>query len=183
MRINRESKYKIIYADPPWAYGGWGKCKNVRNAAHHYKLMTTEEICKLNVDEISDKDSMLFMWATYPLLPEALQVMNTWGFKYVTVGFTWVKLNKDGSPFIGLGAWTRANAEIVLIGRKGKGLKRIRKDVKQIILEQRREHSRKPDCVRERIVDLVGDLPRIELFARSTAFGWDSWGNETTKFD
>ncbi len=112
-----------------------------------------------------------------PNLLEGLEVLKKWGFTYKTCGFTWVKTYTSGKPVIGLGYWTRANAELCLIGTKGK-IKRADNNVSQIILEPPREHSRKPDCARERIVKLMGDLPRIELFARQHAEGWDCWGDE-----
>lgn len=117
------------------------------------------------------------MWVTMPNLIEGLEVIKSWGFTYKTCGFNWVKTYKSGKPVIGLGYWTRANAELCLIATKGK-IRRISKNVSQIIMETPREHSRKPDIVRDKIVELVGDLPRIELFARQYADGWDCWGNE-----
>ena len=120
------------------------------------------------------------MWATYPCLNEALETIKAWGFKYKTVGFTWVKVKrnkKSDTWFWGLGHWTRANAEICIIATKGKP-KRISKSVHSIIDAPVEEHSKKPDITRDRIVQLMGDLPRIELFAREETPGWDVWGNE-----
>ena len=112
-----------------------------------------------------------------PNLIEGTEVLKSWGFKYKTVGFTWVKTNKNKGYYSGLGFYTNSNCEICLIGRKGK-FNRNSKKVKQLVVDQLREHSRKPDCVRDRIVELCGDLPRIELFARQKVEGWDCWGNE-----
>lgn len=118
------------------------------------------------------------MWATFPMLKEALEVIEAWGFTYKTVAFNWVKQNKSGvGLFMGLGNWTRSNSEICLLAVKGKP-KRVSAGVHSIILSPLQRHSRKPDETRDRIVELMGDLPRIELFARETAPGWDSWGNE-----
>lgn len=104
--------------------------------------------------------------------------MQEWGFIYKTCGFTWIKKNrKSDSLFWGLGYWTRANAELCLIGTKGNP-KRVSKSVHQVIMSPIREHSRKPDEARKRIVELMGDIPRIELFARQEFEGWDCWGNE-----
>jgi site-specific DNA-methyltransferase (adenine-specific) len=139
--------------------------------------MSVEEICKLPVNNIADNDSVLFLWATYPNLPEAFKVIDAWGFEYKTVAFTWVKIYKDGKPFVGLGHWTRANAEICLLATKG-SIKRANKNVSQIIISVPEEHSKKPDEARDRIVMLMGDLSRIELFARQQPEGWDVWGNE-----
>lgn len=112
------------------------------------------------------------------MLKEALEVIEAWGFTYKTVAFNWVKQNKSGvGLFMGLGNWTRSNSEICLLAVKGKP-KRVSAGVHSIILSPLQRHSRKPDETRDRIVELMGDLPRIELFARETAPGWDSWGNE-----
>ena len=116
-----------------------------------------------------------------PLLREALQVMDAWGFEYRTTAFTWAKVNRDGSPYMGLGYWTRGNAELCLFGKRGTP-KRIAQDVPQLIIERRREHSRKPDCVHQRIERLVAG-PYLELFGRQSRPGWTVWGNEATKFD
>ncbi len=132
----------------------------------------------LPVEQISQPDSILALWATYPILPQALDVVKAWGFEYSTVLFTWVKRNRvSNSYFWGCGSYTRANAEIVLLGKKGKGLPRKRKDIHQIIDSQIMEHSRKPDIVRTKLVQLFGDVPRVELFARTKIHGWEVWGN------
>ena len=111
-------------------------------------------------------------------MPEALETIKHWGFKYSTLGFVWVKRNKKADTcFFGLGNYTRANSELCLIATKGK-IKRISKSVSSVIDARIMEHSRKPDIVRDKIVELMGDLPRIELFARQSVEGWDCWGNE-----
>lgn len=118
------------------------------------------------------------MWATFPMLREALDVIEAWGFSYKTVAFNWVKQNRNGTGiFMGLGNWTRSNSEICLLATKGKP-KRISGSVRSIVLSPLQQHSRKPAEVRDKIVELMGDLPRIELFAREAAPGWDVWGNE-----
>ena len=111
------------------------------------------------------------------MLPQDFEVIKAWGFKYKTVAFTWVKENKSEGYFTGLGYWTRANPEMCLLATKGKP-KRISKSVRQLVMDKRREHSRKPDRIRNDIVELCGDLPRIELFARQRVDGWDNWGNQ-----
>ena len=173
-------KYSIIYADPPWGYQN----KGTRAAANkHYEVMTVDDIKKMPVGVIADDDCVLFMWATFPLLNKALEVIEAWGFTYKTVAFNWVKLNKRGAGlFMGLGNWTRSNSEICLLAVKGKP-KRVSASVHSVILSQIQRHSRKPDEARDRIVELMGDLPRIELFARETAQGWDSYGNEVPAMD
>jgi N6-adenosine-specific RNA methylase IME4 len=168
-------KYKIIYADPPWSYQDKG-CNG--NCEDHYKTMKIEDICKLPIKDLADEDCVLFMWATYPMLKEALQVIDSWGFKYKTIAFQWIKLNRSGKgKFFGLGRWTRGNTECCLLATKGKP-KRISASVSQIINSPIARHSEKPTEARIKIVKLMGDLPRVELFARKYAEGWHSWGNE-----
>lgn len=174
---NTDKRYNIIYADPPWTYRDKALAGN-RGACCKYNLMTINEIINLPINKISDKDCILFMWVTMPKLNECFEVIKSWGFKYKTCAFTWIKQNKKSeSLFWGMGSWTRANAEICLIATKGKP-KRISAKVHSVIISKIREHSRKPDETRERIVQLCGDLPRIELFARQQVEGWDCWGNE-----
>lgn len=179
---NTDKKYKIIYADAPWSYKVWPKDTGLgRSAESHYCTMPKEEIYNMRsvIDRISDKDCVLFLWVTAPCLQEGLKVIDMWGFKYKTIGFTWIKQNKTkNSLFWGMGYYTRANAELCLLATKGKPLKRVSRSVHQVILSKIREHSRKPDETRDRIVQLFGDLPRIELFARQQVDGWDCWGNE-----
>lgn len=140
--------------------------------------MTINDICKLPVEKIADKSCALFMWATFPNLEYAFQVLNAWGFTYKTIAFVWVKQNKKSdSLFWGMGFWTRANAEICIIATKGKP-KRISASVHQIIMSRIEEHSKKPSVTRDKIIELIGDLPRIELFARQQTDGWDCRGNE-----
>lgn len=171
-------KYKIIYADPPWQYRVYSKKGQGRSAENHYHTMNIKDIMALPVDKIADKDCILFLWITFPCLKEGIEVMERWGFKYKTCGFNWVKRNKKKNTyFIGLGFWTRSNSEVCLIGTKGQP-KRVSKSVSQICDARIMEHSKKPAKIRERIVELCGELPRIELFARDKVKGWDSLGDE-----
>lgn len=165
-------KYKVIYADPPWAYKVWSKKGAGRSAESHYPTMDIEAIKALPVGELADKDCALFLWITFPMLREA------WGFTFKTVAFVWIKQNRrsDGL-FTGMGYWTRANAEICLLATRGRP-KRAARDVKQVILSHVERHSQKPEEARRRIEALMGDVPRIELFARASPPGWDVWGNE-----
>ena len=142
--------------------------------------MPIADICALPVAELAAKDSALFLWVTFPNLPHAFEVIRAWGFTYKTVAFVWVKRNK-ASPgyFVGMGYWTRANAEMCLLATKG-APKRQAANVCQIIDAPIEQHSRKPDETRRRIVALMGDLPRVELFARQEPKGWKVWGNEVT---
>ena len=174
------SKYKIIYADPPWGYQNWTDKKNGA-AISHYDPLTEKELCDLPVSEIADDNSLCFMWATFPKIVEALQVLESWGFKYITTPFVWNKTYKDEKPYCGLGFWTRSGAEIVLMGKRGKGTPRLEgaTNVRQVITAPvLRPHSSKPPEVRDRIIQLVGDQPKIELFARSVPDGWDGLGDE-----
>ena len=169
-----DKKYNIVYADPPWQYWESGN----KNQSLHYTTMTVDEICNLPVKDITADDCILFLWVTYPILKEAFKVIESWGFEYSTAGFVWVKRNKVAdSPFIGCGAWTRANSELCLIATKGK-IQRLDASVSQIIESPIEEHSKKPDITRDLIEKLVGKLPRVELFCRHPADGWDVWGNE-----
>lgn len=170
----KDRKYSIIYADPPWHFwgGGW------KNQTQHYKTMSINEIKNLPVEGLANKDCILFMWVTFPILQEAFEVMESWGFEYATCGFNWVKKQKKGDGwFFGLGNWTRSNSELCLIGVKGHPVRQSA-SVSQIIDNPVEAHSKKPDCVRDKIVELMGDIPRIELFARQKTKGWDVWGNE-----
>ena len=141
-------------------------------------VLSIEDIKALPVGELAAKDCALFLWITFPCLCEALEVLTAWGFSYKTVAFVWVKQNRRNDDlFTGMGYWTRANAEICILATKGHP-KRVDAGVRQVILSHIEEHSKKPDEARERIVRLMGDLPRVELFARQSPEGWDVWGNE-----
>lgn len=149
-----------------------------RSAESHYPTMCLEDIQNLPINNIADKDCALFMWTTIPLLKDSFSVLESWGFEYKTVAFVWIKQNKKSdSLFWGLGYWTRANAELCILATKGHPKRKSAK-VHQVIMSKIEEHSKKPDETRSRIIELMGDLPRIELFARQKADGWDAWGNE-----
>ena len=179
---NTDKKYKIIYADPPWTYRVWSKETGLkRSAQSHYRTMNKEELQKMKdvIQKISDKDSVLLMWVTSPCLEEGLELIKEWGYTYKTIAFSWVKQNKKSdSLFWGMGYYTRANVELCLLATKGKSLQRNSRAVHQVIMSKIREHSRKPDEARDKIVELFGDISRIELFARQKVDGWDCWGNE-----
>ena len=169
------AKYSIIYADPPWEYRNMGNIQATANS--HYPTMRQKDIEALPIKSLAADNCILFMWATFPKLQEALNTIKAWGFEYKTVGFTWVKKNKNGGNFFGVGWYTKSNAEVCLIGVKGKSPK-VSNSVSSIIESVREEHSKKPDIVRDKIIEFAGDLPRIELFARQHVDGWDCWGNE-----
>jgi N6-adenosine-specific RNA methylase IME4 len=140
--------------------------------------MSLDEICALPVGRIAANDSTLFLWDTFPNLRDAFKVIDAWEYTFKSVAFVWVKRNrKSNGWFWGMGYWTRANAEICLLATRGHPKRQSRR-VHQIVDTPVEEHSKKPDVVRERIVELMGDLPRIELFARRRFPGWDAWGNE-----
>lgn len=173
-------KYNIIYADPPWKYRD--KCAaGKRGACFKYDVQDINWIKNLPVQNITDDNCVLFLWTTMPMLQEGLDVIKAWGFTYKTNAFTWVKKNKKkNSWFWGMGSWTRSNAELCLLGTKGKP-KRITGGIHSVIDTPIEKHSKKPDIVRNKIVQLCGDLPRIELFARESVNGWDCWGNEANQ--
>ena len=172
-----DKKYGIIYIDPAWTYEDKALAGN-RGACCKYDVMSNAELKELPIKKIADDNCILFCWATYPKLNEVFDLISAWGFTYKTVAFTWIKTNKKSSSyFMGMGSWTRANAEIVLLATKGKP-KRLDAGISQIIVSPVQEHSKKPNIVRNKIIQLVGDLPRIEIFARTKVHGWDVIGND-----
>lgn len=182
------SKYQIIYADPPWEYSD----KRINHGGMEYPTMKTKDIQELPIKEIADNNCILFIWATFPNIKEVFKVIDSWGFYYKTLGFSWIKTNKrqqlnqasffpgeDIDDFFGIGFYTKSNCEVCLIGLKGEANKLIiDNSVSSTIISPRGIHSKKPDEVRDRIIKLCGNRPRIELFARQKIEGWDSWGNE-----
>jgi N6-adenosine-specific RNA methylase IME4 len=172
-----DKKYKIIYADPPWSYQD--PSINRGGAIRHYPTMKKADIEALPIKDIADKDSILFLWTTMPKLEESFDLIKAWGFEYKTCAFVWVKRNKIAPTwFWGMGRWTRSNAELCLLAVRGGGVTRLSAAVHSVIDEPIEQHSKKPNIVRDKIIELVGDLPRIELFARAQTDGWDVWGNE-----
>lgn len=175
-------QYQIILADPPWKYNSRAnhKTRFRGGACGHYDLMSTKDIARLPVGDLADPaGSLLFMWATFPMLEDALEVIKAWGFTYKTIGFTWAKLNpKSETPFFGVGYYTKSNAEPCLLATRGPVIKPAVNTVSSLILSPRREHSRKPDEQYERIEAMYPDLKKIELFARRKRQGWQSWGNQ-----
>lgn len=169
-------KFNIIYIDPPWSYKDKANAGE-RGVEYKYSTMTDSQLLSLPIKDLAADDSLMFMWATFPRLEFAMQAMKAWGFEYKTVGFLWCKKNKKSdSWFWGMGNWTRANAEICLMGVRGKP-KRNSAKVHQLVTAPIGEHSAKPAEVRDRIVELCGDLPRIEIFAREVTPGWTAIGD------
>ena len=169
-----QGHYSIVYADPPWSYIKQGRGA----AANHYRTMELDAMQKLPVASLCAPNCALFMWGTYPNIEHMIPLGRAWGFEYKTIAFQWIKTYANGVPFWGLGSWTRANSEGCFLFVKGKP-KRLSASVHQVIYSPVRRHSEKPPEVRDRIRELLGPLPAIELFARSTVQGWDCWGSET----
>lgn len=173
-------KYQILYCDCPWRY-------NARNnpntkfglGASQYPTLSVGELVALAplIKAITAPNCALFMWAVPPKLPWALEVMQAWGFRYCTKAFTWIKVDRQGVPRLLPGYYTGSNSEDCWLGMRG-SLSVVNKGVRQVVSSTLRGHSQKPDLVRERIVDLFGDLPRLELFAREKIEGWQAVGNE-----
>ena len=193
----KRNHYGALLADPPWRYEVWsgetavkrrsGKGTNV-TAAVHYDTMSMQQIAALPMKDLAAKDCALFVWVTWPTLLQALDIIKLWGFTYKTCAFDWTKAHAgqvelfqdDMEGQMGMGHWTRANTEVCLLATRGRP-KRLNADVRQAIIEPRREHSRKPAGVHKRIERLVAG-PYCELFARAPRQGWDVWGNQTEKF-
>ena len=191
--------YGVVLADPPWRFEVWSgetavKARDSKitytSANVHYQTMTPTEIAALPVADLAAEDCALFLWISWPVLVQAMSLIEAWGFTYKTCAFCWVKANTsqidmfrdDADARMGMGYWTRANSEVCLLATRGKP-KRLPggAGVRQGIIEPRREHSRKPDDIHNRIERLVAG-PYLELFARSRRPGWDVWGNEADKF-
>ena len=180
-----QKKYSVILADPPWAY--YGDPNKPQAAGKHYPLMHTRAIEELPVAGIASDKAACFMWATGPKLPEAIQVLRSWGFHYRGVAYVWVKTSASGGIIYGQGVrptFVKPTTEFVLVGstcKTGRPLRLLTEAQGQVVLAPRpgNKHSAKPAVFRDRIVELVGDVPRIELFARESVNGWDSWGNES----
>lgn len=185
--------WRCILADPPWSFKVRGPKGEGRSARKHYPTMPLEEIKALPVAALAARDAHLFLWVTGPNLRQGFEVLEAWGFDYSALGFVWVKQNKsvrtdqlrahasiDSEFFFGMGHTTRQNAELVLLGRRGKP-KRNARNVRQLIVAPLREHSRKPDEAHARI-EAYCDGPRLELFGREARPGWRVWGNEADKF-
>lgn len=185
-------RYSIVYADPPWKFAAWSGRGEGKGAVQHYDCMSLEEICSLPVKDWLDDDAALFLWVVQPMLPEAIRLVESWGFEFKTVAFAWVKLKGDqrqdrlfyagDDVRMGMGYHTRSGMEQCWLATRGKGYTRLTKGEAQVVFEPIREHSRKPDCIADAIVRLVGDVPRLEMFARTKRPGWAAWGLETEKF-
>lgn len=181
-----EKKYSIIYADPPWSYYNdmtvLPDCTTVKGMRRPpYPVMSVKDICALPVANISAKNAILFIWTTdYHLARCISEVIPAWGFEYKTIGFVWVKTGKNGRFVSFMGAYTKkSGCELCLLATKGNPHKMVVKhNIDSLVVYPRKEHSKKPDVIRNSIKDLCGDVARIELFARNQYEGWDCWGND-----
>ncbi|RFB80420.1 adenine methyltransferase [Methylovirgula sp. 4M-Z18] len=179
-----------MYADPPWQFHSWSHRGEDRGAVQHYGCMSLNDICNLPVRDIAAPDAALFIWVVQPMLPQALRVIEAWGFEFKTVAYCWLKIKGgqdrlfyDGADVRkGLGYHTRSGMEQCWLATRGKGYARVSQGEAQVVFSPLREHSRKPDVIAESIVNLTGDVPRLELFARTRRPGWDVWGNQVDKF-
>ena len=186
--IKRGDRFRCILADPPWTYRAFSTAGLGRAPQRHYATMTTAEIAALRVREIALPKCWLFLWTSGPHLFKAIEIMRAWGFEYSSIAFTWAKLKKSAPPRIwdarsfwqGLGHTTRKNTELCLLGRRGKP-GRLSREVFELIIAPRREHSRKPDQQYQRIETYCAG-PRVELFSRVAWPGWTAWGNEVGTF-
>lgn len=181
--FNTDKKFNVIYADPPWQYSSKQLQKydgeRFRPLEVEYDTMTIEDIKKLPINKLSDKDCALFMWVTDSHLKEGIEVLESWGFKYKTIGFNWIKKYPSGENCVNFAPWTLKSWEICLIGIKGTmGKYKKVNNIRGLLEEVRTKHSKKPNEARIRIAELFGDIPKIELFARQAVEGWDCWGNE-----
>jgi N6-adenosine-specific RNA methylase IME4 len=187
--------YSVIYADPPWSYQTWSHRGQGKGASQHYATMDAAALRALPVADMAAKDAALFLWVVQPQLPEAMALIEAWGFTFKTVAFVWCKIKAGGKGGVqdrlfygaedvrkGLGYHTRSGAEQCWLATRGKGYRRISMGEAQVVFSPLREHSRKPDEIADSIVRLTGDAPRIEMFARTKRPGWDAWGNQVDRF-
>lgn len=178
--------FGAILADPPWSFASWSHKGQGRSSIAHYPTMDWGAVAKLPVSELAADDCCLFLWVVQSQLPEACEVVKGWGFRFKSVAFAWLKGDSlpmfpdDVATQMGMGMWTRAEFEQCWLGTKGKP-KRLDAGVRQVLIDKRREHSRKPDGIHQRIERLVAG-PYLELFARQKRPGWTVWGNQTDKF-
>ena len=179
--MKSNDKYSVIVADPAWQYRA-GRNTHTHTDPH-YATMGLDEMMSMPVAEYADSGCLLFMWATGPFLGHAVEMVSAWGFKYVSVAFTWVKTTKAGNPAMGVGYYTRSNAEYVLLGKRGKVEPQDRA-VHSIVMTRRTKHSQKPEEVQDRIERLVGPgRSMLELFARRQRPGWTCSGLELNGCD
>jgi N6-adenosine-specific RNA methylase IME4 len=175
-------QYDLILADPPWTYND--KKRNRGGAARHYPTMSDEELLGFGqvLEPYVKGKTILCMWATWPRMPLAFELINNWGFQYKTLLFEWVKTNKNGSTYMGMGSYTRANCEPLLLAfRSQEGIFPSVRNISNVLVAGRQAHSQKPDLAYQRIEELWPNISRLELFARSKRDGWDALGERGRK--
>jgi N6-adenosine-specific RNA methylase IME4 len=178
----KPQSYGVIYADPAWRFTNFSKKGEAKNPLAHYDCMSTDDMLRLPVRQLAAPNCALVMWATAPMLPDALRLMTGWGFTFKSAG-AWAKQSSTGRRWaFGTGYCFRSAAEFFLLGTIGKP-KSQSNSIRNLIVAPTREHSRKPDEMHANLETMFPDVPRCELFARTQRPGWDAWGNETTKFD
>lgn len=182
--------YRVLYVDPPWSFATWSHRGQGKGASQHYQCMKLDQIAALPIGDIAMVDAAMFLWVVQPMLPEAMNLLDAWGFKFRTVAFCWIKMPSTWTdrtlfrrptrikPRLGLGYHTRSGMEQCWLAIRGKGYERKAQGIEQVLHSPIREHSRKPDEFAERIEELTGDVPRVELFARQRRPRWDVWGDE-----
>lgn len=183
-------KYGAILADPPWAYAMRSDKGYDKSPEAHYATMPEAELAALPVSHLAGPDCLLFLWSTWPHLPQALRLMQAWGFSYITGG-SWTKRTAGGKPAFGTGYVLRSATEPFLVGRIG-APQTASRSIRNVIEAQeipdgieslRREHSRKPVEMRAMIEALLPRAHCCELFAREPWAGHDVWGNQTARFE
>lgn len=172
---------RCILADPPWYFRNFSAKGEEKNPVAHYDCMSTDDIAALPVSQLAAPDCALLMWATAPMLPDAISLMSAWGFTFKSAG-AWAKQSKTGEKWaFGTGYCFRSAAEFFLLGTIGKPKIQSR-SVRNLIVAPVREHSRKPDCQYE-MAEQLFEGPYVELFSRTSREGWQSWGNDSGKFE
>ncbi|MEH6478156.1 MAG: MT-A70 family methyltransferase [Sneathiella sp.] len=206
MAMRPQGGFKVILADPPWSYENWSNNGEEKNPNAHYDCMTIDDIAEMPVEALAAKDCVLFMWVTWPLMPEWHKVIKAWGFEFAGLGWEWIKYNPVTDKYaFGMGYGTRKNLEPCIIATRGnpslkrgfsndlfgagdnpEGVRSVRDFIEyhplDCIRAPKREHSRKPDEQYQRI-ETMFDGPYCELFARQAWQGWSAWGNQVDKFD
>ena len=173
-------KYNFIMADPPWQFELFSEKGEQKSAQAHYQCSSLEDIKALPVSHLASGDCLLMLWATWPMLREAIAVMEAWGFTYKTGG-DWHKITRNGKQHFGTGYVLRNASEPFLIGTLGNPVtsKSCRTSIPGVV----REHSRKPEEAFAWAEKLMPTAWRLELFSRQQREGWDCWGDEVNKFD
>jgi N6-adenosine-specific RNA methylase IME4 len=193
--LRQAGRYRVVYADPPWAFETWSHRGQGKGASQHYATQGLDWLKSLPISDLAAPNAALFLWVVQPLFPQALDLIRAWGFEYKTVGYIWIKCKTPPGEMLfwdeafaqglarkGLGYHTRSGSEQCWIATRGKGYERLSKGEAQVVHAPLRAHSQKPDEIADSICRLAKG-PRAELFARTTRPGFDAWGNETTKFD